>query len=253
MTALAVVEGSLSDQLITVVTSNFLLKYSLGIISNMTWFIQSGNPNMKHMVTGSLPCFIELIGPPISTISPSVMGLISCCINHNLDVLEIIEKFIRTLEQNFSKLCLQIYVMLLDASLISDKERNFRVISTILNFPKCQTYLIYFPSLPETQEFITLRQNAYNFPLFDRLSALNSNLEVQNNSLVIRSLASIKDLILRNEMEIQSTFLSELSNTKLHELLQGLFSASVKFCNTSPAISILCTECIGILGIFYFK
>lgn len=226
-----------------------MTKYSLGIISQMSSILQtSKNIAMKNMIVSSLPAFIEIIGARISTITPSVVGLTSLLISHSYDVLEVIEKFVVALGDNFPAVCVQLYAMLLDTSLISDRERTKKVLYAILTFNKCKDYIIRFPNLPDYPEFRVLRKSFENFRLFDRLSALNSNLSVENLSLVTRSLETIKELILENEMDIQRSFLSELSNAKLQGLLQGLFSASVKFYSISSEISTLCTECIGILG-----
>jgi hypothetical protein len=213
----------------------------------MTSTIQSSSKTTQKMaVVESLPSFIELIGAAVCTINPSILGLLSLCICHKFNVVEAIEKLMETLK-DFGAVSVQVFVLLLDAYDIpnADKGRIDRVVSAIIRARQGVDYICRFPDASFNGEYSFAVEQA---GLYARIAGLTENLAIDNDSLVSRTLATLKKLILNNELEIQSSFVAEFPHTSLQRLMQALFSANVKYHNTSTIISDYCGQCIGILG-----
>lgn len=241
-------------------TSLFMHKYALGILSVMTTNLQNPSKvamNFDLLIVKSLKFLIEIVGESISTMSPPIIGILQSCFTEKLMFysLDTLAAFVKVLkDQSFTSIYLQIVALLIDADQNYTSESRKTATYLIIDMasrPEFKNLAICIPNPPKALEWRLLDQfleeiNSDNF--FKRIEGLISNLSLDHTVLVRLSLATIRSLIMGNELIIHNGFLDEYTNPILPRLVQSLVETCSKYVTSSPEISVECSVCIGIIG-----
>ncbi|KAI8906309.1 hypothetical protein EDD86DRAFT_210343, partial [Gorgonomyces haynaldii] len=244
-------------------SSDFLLQYSLGLLSMMTDRIQdiilTGTQEKMNLLC-ALEQLIILIGSPISSVSPPLMALLQ----HTLSqkqlrsmTLQVWGTFVKTLHvdsmaSSMVQMCAILMAVYPDST-PSQQNLIMGIISFMVidNASTTQSFFARLPELPQTMEWSRLhaciaKHMKKSLTIWSRIDDLMHNLTNDNLILLQNTLQSLKKLLIDNQQQVQQAFLDE--NTTLKHLMEHLFKMCSRYQSLEPQLSSKAADVIGILG-----
>lgn len=247
-------------------SSNFLLKYSLGLLNHITELMQSSiatkSISSKMETLKSVETFCRLIGDRISGIVPPLMGILQ----HSLSHVELRSAsisawavFIECLPIDALKpVYFQIFAILIDADSICDDNHRNTMVQMIQSHLTTRavafgSYIPRLPMLPDHPAWSCIKQTVKELwspsrNTWQHIDDLLGYISLENMPIVRVGLQEIRSVLKAHELQIQDAFLEEYFNPSLNRLYEALFSVCYKFGTLQEEIGLLCCECLGCLG-----
>ncbi|KAL5033391.1 hypothetical protein BDV3_000378 [Batrachochytrium dendrobatidis] len=245
-------------------TSGFMTTFILAIILKINEIIISEKRRPLSYKTKSLASLCELIrlcGPAISSFVPQVVGVLQSALESTIlytETLHCWNMLFRQLNsQELASIFGQAAVILLQIeSACSTPQRELMV--NLFTFALIDSShgasLIgnLIGTIPKRQEWTRVynlvQEHRSQTDIWTQMWLAASSLSNENAIVVQHALERLLSLLSEHSLSINASILDERTNPLLPQIIQQLFETCRIYNSSTPNISSLCCECLGVIG-----
>jgi serine/threonine-protein kinase ATR len=243
----------------------FLSQFSLGIITRLQNCILDNSVDIlvKLKAVRGLHSMIKFIDDGVSNISPQILGLLQIIIEDDElfgSSIEVWDTFIKVLpNESLVELFVQISLNLIQNHKKCNSIQTEKIVQifkylTVDNLDLLKPFFGHIAhNIPENEEWKEVKDHISNFfpnerSFIGKLCDISSQLTHENGTVIYQTLQKLKKLLEIKSLEMQLLLISEPIDLNIKRLVKQLFVLNRNNFNTNKRISVLCCECIGIIG-----